>query len=290
MFGVAHPAQGVDQPLVGDGEQVGEDVEPATMGHAQLDPARAVGGRGGGEALESGHQRLQPLEREARAAEQPGADEGFEAFGPSERREHRRIGRGGGIGSARAGEFAFEEDAPLRIVEGIDLGADGRAPDLAQRGAERTDGRGRGVELQPAGRAGPFEVGGLEPEALGQQRAEVDRLGEWIDGRTGVAAGAEGSDHRRRAERDALDLGAGAAVLLGRAEREAVEEAAPLRVDRLRIGKPAGVLLVDQVEIAGDVWMDLGTHDAPRSGDSPTLDLRRSGHKPCTGGGPDPAG
>ena len=252
--------------LVGLAHDVGEHAQPAAVRHAQdhlfdADPGRALD-----ERVEHRDQGLAALEREAFLSGELDVQELLETLRLDEFGEDAlAIGGREGRCVARGLHALLEPGALLGVADPGVLDTHRPAVGLAQRGDEFGERRRllRAESAEAAGVAGHPQIARIE-RVVGdvEQRVLGRRVGEGVDVGEDVAQVAIRGDESERGRpvlsgrgfgdggcRCALRHGPDAAVGGRQAEFEALEEGAPRRFDRLRVGLEATVEFVDQVGV-----------------------------------------
>jgi hypothetical protein len=240
--------------LIGFAQDVGQDVEPAAVRHAQDDFADAEIGRLLDDGLQDRDERLGSFEGEAFLPTVAGVQEVLEQFGVVQALEDADL-----LGAVEARAIAsrlhafLQPRADARVLDVHVFDADGAAVGLAQRLEQVAQGCWAKAD-ERAGIDDAIEVGIAQAE-LGefQQRVAGAPLAERIEVGEEVAEVAIGVD-----EADDADLlGAAATAWGGRprqAKLESLEEVAETRIDRFGVLPPALVGGFDgfQVGSGGD--------------------------------------
>ncbi len=238
--------------LVRLAKDVGQDVEPAAMGHAQDDLADAHVGGLLDDGLQDGDERLGAFQREAFLAGIPCVQEALEQLGVVEVLENADL-----LGPVEGGAIVLRLHARLKPAADGDvlnvhvLHADEPAVGIAQGSYQVVQGS-RTQSHERAGIDDAIEVGFRQAE-LGrlQQRVTGARLAERIEMSEEVANVAIGVDQPDDA---GLHRSLGGRRRPGQSQLEALEEETPARIDRSGILPPALVGGFDcfQVEGGGD--------------------------------------
>ena len=248
----------LEDELEGFAEEVGEDVEPAAVGHAQHDLVDAGVRAAFDNGVERGDERLAALEGEAFLADVLGVQEMLKELGLVEAVQDADLLLAGEIGLVAARLHAGLQPAPdLGFLDVEILDADVPAVGLLEAGDQIDQPHLAAVEVVADVEKG-LEIGFAESKfAQREARRGRGRIAERIEVRPDVADGAivideavdlrlleavdEGGGHRR---------GAGEhGHLAVESERETLKERAPRRIDGVGILEPPQIVLLDQIGV-----------------------------------------